>query len=150
MRNYQIAASQRGFSLISVLIWLVIIIFIVWHALKFVNAFYINSKVQTLFEGVAVNLHDESKVRNSLPKLLSLNYITSEDLPAQFFDELQVIQHEQGIEVSSYYEKTIWVFGPVEAVDAQGDYDPKALKGMDVLRYRAHIVLHFSPHAGAE
>jgi len=143
---------QRGYSLIKVLVWLVILGAASWQGMKFVHYYYIDWKVQTVFDGIIKNhpegADDVAAVRASLPRLFELNYIDDGDLPASFYVNLEIKDDGDGLEVSSFYSETVWLLGPVEAMDAHGDYDPHSLTGMDVWRDRARIVLHFTPHAG--
>jgi len=144
------ASRQQGYSLIKVLVWLVILGAVAWHGMKFLNVYYVNWKVQGMFDGIVENMADADviDVRARLPRLLSLNYIADGDLPARFYVNLEIVSGDRGIEISSSYSETIWMLGPVEAIDEHGEYDPDALTGMDVWRDRAQVVLHFTPHAG--
>jgi len=144
------ASRQRGYSLLKVMLWLVILGAVSWQGMKFVSPYYVNWEIQSVFDGIVTHMEhaDAAGVRARLPHLMSLNYIDERDLPAGFYDHLNIVNNGHGIEISSRYSKIIWMLGPVEAVDKHGDDHPDSLTGMDGWRNRARVVLHFAPHAG--
>jgi len=113
------------------------------------NAYYVNSKAQHCFE-----LLVQSKAKASVPAaraklddLFRLQYLYKEDLPAEFYDELQFKTTGDMLEVSSSYSVTVWPFGKVTDVDEAGTYDPATLTGLDALRDQTRIDLTFEPYA---
>jgi len=143
-------ASQRGYSLIKVMVWLVILMAAAWQGVKFGQIYYVAWKVQSTFDSAVDHMAGEraASVREAMPRLLALNYIDSDDLPGDFSSGLEVIDTDHGWRISADYVETIWLLGSIEQLDEQGDYDPEQLTGMDVWRERARIDLHFAPHAG--
>jgi len=142
--------SERGFSVLKLLIGLAVTGFIVFNGAMVVYAYYTNSKVQSCFDGLVKSsmAHaDEAAARMRLKELFSTQYIDINDLPDAYFKNLRLHATGKMLEISSSYGETIWPFGKVQAVDADGTYDPDALAGMDVLRDKTRIDLSFKPYA---
>jgi len=113
------------------------------------NAYYVNSKAQRCFDILVQSMAraSEPEARSKLNDLFRLQYLYKEDLPSEFYDELQVKATGDILEVRSSYGVTVWPFGKVADVDAEGTYDPAELKGLDMLRDKTRIDLSFEPYA---
>ncbi len=145
------AGGERGFSLLKLLVGLALAGFILFNGGLVMYAYYTNSKVQHCFDGLVGNSRmahaDAAVVRNRLNELMSTQYIDAGDLPQAFFDHLNIRANGDMLEISSHYGVTVWPLGKVQAVDADGSYDPDALTGMDRWRDKARIDLEFEPYA---
>jgi len=142
--------SEQGFSVVKLLFWLAVLGFFIFNGFLVLHAYYTNWQVQHCFEGLVHNRAaqlGELEARDKLDELLSVQYLEKDDLPAGFYDHLQIKVSGDMVEVSSSYSVTIWPFGKVEHVDESGDYDPESLSGMDILRDKTRIDLLFEPYA---
>lgn len=130
-------------------LWLALLGFLVWNGAILFNAHYVNWKVQDVFDNVVKNMRDssEAEIREKLPTLYKIQYLSPNDLPREFYDNLEIKQQMGMLEISSIYSVVVWPFGPVEKVDEEGEYDPEQLEGMDLLRDRSRIDLQFEPYA---
>ncbi|GEM_PF-1246401 len=143
--------SERGFSLLKLLIGVALAGFILFNGGLVIYAHYTNSKVQDCFDGLVSNSRmahaDAATVRNRLNELFSTQYIDAGDLPDAFFEHLNIHASGDMLEISSRYGVTVWPFGKVQDVDQDGSYDPDALTGMDKWRDKTRIDLEFEPYA---
>lgn len=142
--------SEQGFSVVKLLFWLAVLGFFVFNGFLVLHAYYTNGQVQHCFDGLVHNKAaqvGELEARDKLNELLSVQYLEKDDLPAEFYDQLQIKVSGDMLEVSSSYGVTVWPFGKVEYVDESGGYDPELLSGMDILRDKTRIDLSFEPYA---
>ncbi len=139
----------RGFGMIRLLFWLAVIGGIALAGVRLVPPWYTYWKVQDLFDDVAGHLADRSpaEIRERLPELMDVKYLDRDDVPPAFWENLEIEGDGERVRIRSSYDVVVWMLGPVQDVDDPEDYDPKELHGLDVLRDRARIVLHFEPHA---
>lgn len=140
---------QQGFSVIKMLFWLAILFAGVMYAYQVVPVYNAYWKVQDAFSGVVENMAGDSEIdiRKRLPDLFRVKYLKQDDLPREFYDNLEIKADGNRVEISSFYHVTVWFLGPVTAVDPESDYDPEELKGMDRVRNRLRQDFDFEPHA---
>lgn len=140
---------QQGFSVIKMLFWLAILFAGVMYAYQVVPVYNAYWKVQDAFSGVVENMSADSEIdiRKRLPDLFRVKYLKQDDLPREFYDNLEIKADGNRVEISSFYHVTVWFLGPVTAVDPASDYDPEELKGMDRVRNRLRQDFDFEPHA---
>jgi len=141
--------SERGFSVFKLLFGIAVAGFLILNGALIGNAYYINSKAQRCFELLAQSMAraGEAEARDKLNDLFRLQYLYREDLPTEFYDALQIKTTGDMLEVSSSYGITVWPFGKVADVDAEGTYDPATLEGLDAIRDKTRIDLSFEPYA---
>ncbi len=142
-------SSERGFSVFKLLFGLALAGFLILNGSLIGNAYYVNSKAQHCFELLTESMAKAGvpAARAKLDDLFRLQYLYKEDLPAEFYDELQIKATGDMLEVSSSYSVSVWPLGKVENVDKDGTYDPDALTGLDAMRDRLRIDLNFKPYA---
>ena len=140
---------QQGFSVIKMLFWLAILFAGVMYAYQVVPVYNAYWKVQDAFSGVVENMAGDSEIdiRKRLPDLFRVKYLKQDDVPREFYDNLEIKADGNRVEISSFYHVTVWFLGPVTAVDPESDYDPEELKGMDRVRNRLRQDFDFEPHA---
>ena len=140
---------EQGFSMIKIMFWLVIIGFGVVVGYKIIPVYNAYWKVQDTFDGVVVRMADKSEgnIRERLPALFKIKYLAREDVPNQFYENLQIKASGGRVEIYSQYDVTVWVLGPVEDVDPDSEYEESELKGMDKIRHKARRDFHFEPYA---
>ncbi|MDQ6960305.1 MAG: DUF4845 domain-containing protein [Mariprofundaceae bacterium] len=121
----------------------------IWSAYNIVPVYNTEWKVQDAFDAVADNLSGQPAevIRIRLPDIFHVKYIAHNDLPAEFYDNLQIRADGGRIEISSAYHVTIWLLGPLESVNSDENYTSSDLKGMDKLRDKARIDYDFEPYA---
>jgi len=142
--------SEQGFSVVKLLFWLAVLGFFIFNGFLVFHAYYTNGQVQHCFEGLVHNRTAHTgklEARDKLDELFSVQYLEKDDLPAEFYDQLQIKVSGDMLEISSSYGVTVWPFGKVEHVDESGEYDPELLGGMDMLRDKTRIDLSFEPYA---
>jgi len=135
--------------MLKLLVGLAVACFLALNGALIFQAYYTNRKVQDCFDGV-VNSEariDVARARAKLQNLFSLQYLDRDDLPEEFYDELHFKVTGEILEVSSSYDVTVWPFGKVDAVDADGTYDPETLDGINAWRDKTRIDLSFEPYA---
>ena len=136
--------------MLKLLVGLAVLGFIMFNAGLVGYAYYTNSKVQSSFDGLVNSKMAHASaadVKQRMYELFSVQYLDRDDLPQAFFENLNIHATGDMLEISSSFDETIWPFGKVEAVDADGAYDAAALSGMDVLRAKTRIDLVFKPYA---
>ncbi len=140
---------ERGFSLIKFSFFLAVLAGVVWYGWLLIPVYNANWKVQDAFDAISRNMADadEAAIRRRLPELFKIKYIYHDDLPEEFYDNIEIKADGSRVEISSSYHVTIWPLGPVEGVDPESEYDPAELKGMDRIRDRLRIDLDFEPYA---
>jgi hypothetical protein len=108
-----------------------------------------NWKVQDVFDNISRKMSDssEAKVRKKLPDLFKVGYISHDDVPEEFYDNLLIRFSDGKVEISSSYMETVWPLGRVENVDKDGTYDPLKLTGMDYMRDKTRYDIYFEPYA---
>lgn len=146
MRNWHF---EHGFSMIKLLFWLAVACFLAFSGASIFQAKYTNWKVQDSFDGLVDGPAQQNSLaaRAKLDELIRLQYLDKDDLPAEFYNKLQIKVTGDILEVSSSYSVTVWPFGKVADVDEDGTYDPDSLSGMDALRDKTRIDLVFKPYA---
>jgi len=141
--------NEQGFSVFKLLFWLALLGAIIANGFQGFKAYYNNWQVEDVFTLLVENRasSSETEVREHMKKLFQLKYITTADYPPEFFDHLKIKVDENGLEISSWYDVTIWPLGRVQQRYDDGTYDPEELEGMDVLRDKLRIDLEFDPYA---
>jgi len=140
---------QKGFSVIKLLFILAVLAAGTVAAYKIIPVYNTYWKVQDALESVSRNLSNQSaeNVRVRLPSIFHAKYIALNDLPREFYDNLQIKADGSRVEISSSYHVTVWLLGPVESVNPDAEYTARDLKGMDKLRDKARIDYDFKPYA---
>jgi len=140
---------QEGFSVIKLLFFLAVLAAGTVAGYKIIPVYNTYWKVQDGLESVSRNLSNQSadNIRGRLPDIFHAKYIEFNDLPQEFYDNLQIEADGGRVEISSSYHVTVWLLGPVESVNPDAEYAAKDLKGMDKLRDRARIDYDFEPYA---
>jgi len=140
---------EQGFSMIKIMFLLVLIGAGVLVGYKIIPVYNANWKIQDTFEFLARNMSDqpEEVIQRRLPELFSLKYLSRDDVPDQFYENLVVEVNAGHIEIYSEYDVTVWILGPVEGVNPDSAYDESELKGMDKIRHKARQDFHFEPYA---
>ena len=134
--------------MIKLLIWLSLLGFVVFNAAMVLQAFYTNWKVTACFESLVDHPAASTlEPRAQLDRLFSLQYIQHDDLPDEFYEQLQINSTGHIMEVSSSYHLTIFPFGQVQDAGEPGVHDSQALGGLDALRNATRIELFFEPYA---
>lgn len=141
--------NERGFSMTKVLFWLIIFSLSAWQGLQILQVYQTSWKVQDVFEGITRNMAtaSEADIQKRLPTLLKIQFISRDDLPEEFYTNLRIKTGDGRVEIFTEYQMTIWPLGPVEAIDEDGTYDPKQLKGTDKLRDKTRLDFKFEPYA---
>ena len=141
--------KERGYSMVKVLVWLIIFGAAAWQGFQILNVHQVNWRVEDAFAGVARNMAaaTEAEVRQKLPTLLKMQYIAHDDLPEEFYQNLDIKSGDGKVEISSRYQMTVWPLGRVENVDKDGTYAPDELAGMDILRDKTRLDFEFEPYA---
>lgn len=121
----------------------------IWSAYNIIPVYNTEWKVQDAFDAVASNLSNKpaEAIRAKLPDIFHVKYIAHNDLPVEFYDNLQIRADGHRVEISSAYHVTLWLLGPLESVNTDEDYAASDLKGMDVLRDKARMDYDFEPYA---
>jgi hypothetical protein len=106
-------------------------------------------KVQDAFEAMAHNMADKSvdAISVRMPEVFKIKYIASDDVPQEFYDNLVIKADGNRVELYSSYTVTVWLFGEVEGVDPDSEYDSGDIKGMDLLREKGRLDFAFEPYA---
>ncbi len=140
---------QRGFSFIKTMLVLAVLSAGAWAAYNVLPVYNAYWKVQDVFESAARNMAGStaSEIRARLPDLFFVKYLKHDDLPQEFYDNLDIRADGNRVTMTSSYHVTVWLLGPVESVDPDSDYDPAALRGMDRLRDALRLDFDFEPHA---
>lgn len=141
--------SERGFSKIKLLFWLLVIGVGVVVGFKIIPVYNANWKVQDAFDAIARNMSGstEERIRNRLPELFKVKYLAHGDVPKEFYDNIVIKTDGNRVEISSEYHVTVWMLGPVESIDPDSDYDEADLKGMDKIRHKLRYDFDFEPYA---
>ncbi|MDX8404220.1 MAG: DUF4845 domain-containing protein [Mariprofundaceae bacterium] len=141
--------NERGFSTIKILFWLVVIGAGVVTGYKIIPVYNAQWKVQDTFEALSRNMADSSEIaiRNRLPELLRIKYLARGDVPDEFYKNIVIKADGGRVEISSEYDVTVWLMGPVEGVDPESAYSESDLKGMDKIRHKVRQDFHFEPYA---
>ena len=140
---------ERGYSMVKVMAWLVIAGTAIWQGFQILHIHQIYWRVEDVFEGITRNMAvaSESDIRQKLPTLLKVQFVSRSDLPEEFYDNLFIKSEDGKIEIYSIYHATAWPLGRVKKVDEYGTYVPEELSGMDILRDRARLDFEFEPYA---
>ena len=135
--------------MIKVLLWLALLGGVVWNGFLIFTAHYNNWQAEDVFALLVEKRHSasESEARRHMKKLFELKYISRDDFPEEFFDNLSITATGSGLEVSSWYEVTIWPLGSVQQRDEDGSYHPDDLQGLDIIRDKLRVELEFEPYA---
>jgi hypothetical protein len=135
--------------MIKFFFWVVFLGFLVVNGFHLLTIHQTNWKVQDVFDNISRKMPDSSEaaVRNKLPDLFKVGYISHDDVPEEFYDNLLIRPSNGQIEISSSYMETVWPLGRVENVDKEGTYDPLELTGMDYLRDKTRYDIYFEPYA---
>ncbi len=141
--------DERGFSVFKLLIFLAVIAAIVVVGYKVIPVYNAYWKAEDSFESVSRNMSDASleRIQKRLPEVFGIKYLEHDDLPKEFYDNLVIRADGNRVEISSSYHVTVWLLGPPESVDPDGDYQESDVKGMDKLRLKARMDFDFEPHA---
>lgn len=140
---------EQGFSMIKIMVWLVLIGAGALVGFKIIPVYNAYWKVQDTFESVSRNMANasESAIRKRLPDLFHIKYLARGDVPDQFYTNVEIKADGGKVEISSEYDVTVWILGPVEGVDPDSEYEESELKGLDKLRHKARRDFHFEPYA---
>ena len=140
---------QQGFSVIKFLFVLALLGIGTWTAYNIVPVYNTYWKTQDALESVARNLTNltPQRILAKLPDVFHVKYIGPNDLPQEFYDNLDIRKEDGRIDISSTYHVTVWLLGPLESVNPDEEYTDKDLKGMDKLRDKARVDFDFEPHA---
>lgn len=140
---------QAGFSVTKLLVWMVALAAVVWSAYVILPVYITYWKVQDALNSLAEGMvgESEAKVRLRLPEVFKIKYIDRNDLPDAFYRNLVIDVGEDMLIIESEYSETIWLIGPVQSADSEGNYDEENLKGMDKLRARGRLDFEFHPYA---
>jgi len=141
--------SESGFSVLKFLFWIAILAVLVSTGFQLLHIYRTSWKVQEVFDSISHKMADSSEdvIRKRLPVLFKVSYISRDDLPQEFYDNLLIKVADRQVEISSFYSATLWPLGAVENVDKEGTYDPLELTGMDYLRDKIRRDLYFEPYA---
>jgi hypothetical protein len=141
--------SESGFSVLKLLFWMAILAALVSNGFQLLQIYQTSWKVQDVFESVSRNMVNSSEdaIRKKLPVLFKVAYISHDDVPEEFYDNILIQSTAGRVEISSFYTETLWPLGPVENVDEEGTYDPQELTGLDYLRDKIRQDLYFEPYA---
>lgn len=141
--------NEHGYSLIKVLIWLVVFGSVAWQGFNVLHIYQINWRVEDVFTSICRNMTtaSEMEIRQRLPTLLKIQFVSREDVSEEFYDNLIIKSEEGQVEISSSYHVTLWPLGPVENVDEDGSYAPDELEGVDILRDKIRLDFKFEPYA---
>jgi len=139
---------ERGFSIIKLMFILAVLGFGSWSAYVIFPVYSTYWQVQDAFEAMSHNMSDQSAdtVRARLPEIFRIKYIAKDDLPEEFYDNLEIKADGSRVELSSYYTVTVWLFGEVQDADPE-DYSVDELKGLDLLRDKGRLDFEFEPIA---
>ncbi len=112
---------------------------------QLVGIYQTSWSVQDVFENISRKMvgTSEAAVRQKLPELFKIGYISHDDVPEEFYDNLLIKVTSQRVEISSSYTETLWPLGSVENMDEDGTYDPLQLTGLDIVRDIIRYDLYF-------
>lgn len=141
--------GEQGFSTIKLMLWLVVLGFGVWGGYEVIPVYNTNWKVQDTFDGVVHNMANENEadIRKKLPDLYKIKYLSKGDVPQEYYDNLHIEADGNRVKISSSYHVTVWLLGPVQAVDPDSEYSEADLKGMDKIRHKLRLDFNFEPYA---
>ncbi|MDQ6952283.1 MAG: hypothetical protein Q9M15_02010 [Mariprofundaceae bacterium] len=121
--------QMEGFSILSMLIWGMILGGSGLYATAVWPIYSAYWKTQDTFDGVVKNLSklSEQSIRERLPQLLRTQYLNPESLPKEFYEHLEVTSDGEGyVKISSSYHITAWFFGQPDI------NDPKSGEGIEI------------------
>lgn len=138
-----------GFYIMKILLWIVVLGFLILNGFQLLTIHQTNWKVQDVFDNISRKMSDssEDKIRKKLPDLFKVGYISRDDVPEEFYDNLLIRFSDGKVEISSSYMETVWPLGRVENVDKEGTYDPQELTGLDYLRDKTRYDIYLEPYA---
>lgn len=141
--------KQGGFSVIKLLFGLAVLAGVVWYGYNVIPVYNSYWSVKDAFQSIAHDRanQDAADIREALPDILHVMYINPDDLPKEFYTNLEIKADGNRVDISSHYHVTVWLLGPVQGVDPDSNYDKADLKGMDKLRDKARLDFDFEPHA---
>jgi len=141
--------NERGFSVIKFLMLLAALAGGTWYGYIVIPVYNAEWKIQDTFETVARTMSDKSEkeIHQRLPELLRIKYLDQRDVPAEFFQNIQIQSENGRVTISSSYHVTVWPLGPVQSEDPNSDYDATGLKGMDLMRHKLRLDFDFEPYA---
>jgi len=141
--------SQAGFSTFKLLALTIVLVGGGMVAYKLAPVYYAHAKVQKIFEATSREMANDTelKIRARLPVLFKTQNLKEDELPQDFYDNLEIDAGYGRVELQSHYHKVIWLMGPLKDTDPNSDYDPVDLKGMDKIRNQARVDLDFEVHA---
>ena len=128
--------SQSGFSTVKLLFSMAILAAVVSVGYQLVGIYQTSWRVQDVFDNISRKMvgTSEADIREKLPTLFKIGYISHDDVPEEFYDNLLIKVTSQRVTISSSYTETLWPLGAVENLDEDGTYDPLQLTGLDILR----------------
>jgi Domain of unknown function (DUF4845) len=141
--------KQAGFSMIKLMFWLALLAGGVWYGYNVIPVYNTYWNVRDAFKNIARDRanEDAAEIRNALPDILHVEYISHDDLPPEFYKNLEIKADGNRVDISSFYHVTVWLLGPVQGVDPDSNYSKTDLKGLDKLRDAARLDYEFEPHA---
>ena len=139
--------AERGFSTIKMIFWLAVIGAAGWVAVAVTNVYFIDWKVQEIFDGAAHNSGGRTvaEIQAKMPELYRLNSILPGDLPDEYYDNLLISVTDGKAYISSFYHVTVWLIGPPEDVNPDEEYDDADLRGLDKVRAKLRMDFDFAP-----
>jgi len=148
-RRGALEPHRASASVIKLLFILALLSAGIWTAYNVIPVYNTEWDVQDAFDSIAKNLSGQSAaaIRTKLPDIFHAEYIAPHDLPTEFYDHLQIRADGRKVEISSSYHVTLWLLGPLESVNPDGNSTFSGLKGMDKLRDKARLDFDFKPHA---
>lgn len=149
MGTISMKRNESGFSKMKLLFWIAILAALAISGFQLLRIYQTSWSVQDVFDGVSRNLagSSEDAIRKKLPELFRVSYISPNDVPEEFYDNLLIRSSDGRVEISSSYMDTLWPLGRVENVDEEGTYDPLELSGLDILRDKIRHDFYFEPYA---
>jgi len=141
--------NQEGFSVIKFLFFLAVLAAGTWATYNILPVYNTEWKVQNALDAASRELTNLSadRIRVKLPAIFHVQYIGINDLPQEFYDNLEIKKEAGKVEISSTYHVTVWLLGPLESVNPDEEYTARDLKGMDKLRAKGRLDFDFEPYA---
>jgi hypothetical protein len=141
--------KQSGFSTIKLMFWLAVLAGGIWYGYNVIPVYNTYWNINDTFKNISRDLANDSEatIRERLPDIMHVKYISHEDLPPEFYKNLEIKADGDHVDISSYYHVTVWLLGPVQGVDPDSPYNKADLKGLDKLRDAARLDFTFEPHA---
>jgi hypothetical protein len=129
--------------------WLGLIALAVLIGSKLIPVYYMNLKIQNVFQGIVENSvrRSVSEIKVRAMEILEVQGVEVLALPDSFLKNLVINESDGKILIKSKYHIVVWFLGAPQSVNPDEEYAEKDVAPMDKLRLRARMDIDFAPHA---